>query len=151
MLTIRQAVAADAPECVRIRALTRENAVSAQRLASIGITTQSWAQDIEINKLEGWVCFDQEHMVGYCFGEPATGEVVVLALLPDYEARGLGRQLLAHVTDMLYQAGHDRLFLGCATDPKVRSHGFYRHLGWVSTGLIDNHGDEVLEIFRSKT
>ncbi|MER2177626.1 MAG: GNAT family N-acetyltransferase, partial [Stenotrophomonas maltophilia] len=28
----------------------------------------------------------------------------------------------------------------------VRSHGFYRHLGWRPTGEIDSLGDEVLEL-----
>jgi hypothetical protein len=33
--------------------------------------------------------------------------------------------------------GLARLFLGCSSDPKVRSYGFYRHLGWRSTGVTD--------------
>ena len=36
-------------------------------------------------------------------------------------------------------------FLDCSPDPKVRSYGFYRHLGWQSTGALDTHGDEILE------
>jgi hypothetical protein len=27
----------------------------------------------------------------------------------------------------------------------VRSYGFYRHLGWRSTGSFDDRGDEILE------
>jgi GNAT superfamily N-acetyltransferase len=69
----------------------------------------------------------------------------VLALLPAHEGQGVGRQLLARVVDRLLAAGHGRLFLGCSADPASRSHGFYRHLGWRSTGSVDAHGDEVLE------
>jgi hypothetical protein len=54
--------------------------------------------------------------------------------------------LLQLVIDDLRSQGHGRLFLGCASDPAVRSYGFYRHLGWVSTGTTDLHGDEVLEL-----
>ena len=43
--------------------------------------------------------------------------------------------------------GHQRLFLGCSADPQSRSYGFYRHLGWRSTGEFDAHGDEILEYF----
>ena len=146
MLEIRQAIPADARECVRLRGMTRQNAVSAERLASLGITQLSWSQDIKSGKLSGWVGTIHDEMVGYCFGDSTTGEVVVLALLPAYEGQGLGRRLLALVTRHLRSVGHRTLFLGCAADPKVRSHGFYRHLGWQSTGNIDRHGDELLEL-----
>lgn len=49
------------------------------------------------------------------------------------------------MADLHTQHGHRRLFLGCSADPKVRSYGFYRNLGWVSTGQPDAHGDEMLE------
>ena len=87
-------------------------------------------------------------MAGYCFGAASTGEVVVLALQPEYEDRGIGRELLARVVAHLHGLGHTRLFLGCSADPAVRSFGFYRHLGWQGTGTVDQHGDEVLELVR---
>lgn len=45
------------------------------------------------------------------------------------------------------ELGHTRLFLGCSPDPESRSYGFYRHLGWRSTGTYDQYGDEILEMF----
>lgn len=84
-------------------------------------------------------------MVGYCFGASRTGEIVVLVALPSHEGRGIARHLLGLVNDALAQLGHKRLFLGCSSNPNVRSYGFYRHLGWRSTGEIDQYGDEVLE------
>lgn len=136
----------DAPECVRLRAMTRENAVSEARLREVGITAESWAADIAAGILPGFVCRDGGDMAGYCFGNVETGEVVVLALLPEYEGRGFGRHLLGLVVNLLRERGHTRLFLGCAADPAVRSHGFYRHLGWRSTGEADRLGDEVLQL-----
>lgn len=144
-LTYRPAAPADARECVRLRGLTRENAVSEQRLASLGITTESWARDISSGELPGYVCMARDDMAGYCFGSSSSGEVVVLALLPRYEGQGIGRELLGRVVDHLRRLGHRRLFLGCSSDPSVRSYGFYRLLGWRSTGRVDAHGDEVLE------
>jgi GNAT superfamily N-acetyltransferase len=87
-------------------------------------------------------------MAGYCFGSSATGEVIVLALLPVHEGHGVGRHLLNLVVSHLGALGHERLFLGCSSDPSVRSYGFYRRLGWQSTGAVDSHGDEVLELVR---
>ena len=145
-LGIRPAVPADAAACVRLRGLTRENAISEERLRSMGITVRSWAHDIECGALPGFVGEAGGRMVGYCFGARDTGEVVVLALLPEAEGQGLGRQLLGRVVDELRGYGHQRLFLGSSADPACRAHGFYRHLGWHSTGTVDRWGDEVLEL-----
>lgn len=143
----RKAIAADAAACVDLRGRTRQNAVSAARLAAAGITVRSWGGDIASGALPGHVCTaDDGTIVGYCFGHRATGEVVVLALLPAFEARGVGKELLARTVADLAAFGHRRLFLGCARDAATRSHGFYRHLGWVPTGRIDAHDDEVLEL-----
>lgn len=143
----RRAVPEDVPACLVLRGMTRENAVPVERLAAIGITEQSWSDDVRADRLPGYVCLDDGRIAGYCFGDKASGEVVVLALLPAYENRGIGRRLLGLMVDHLASLGHRRLFLGCAADPATRSHGFYRHLGWVSTGTFDRGGDEVLELF----
>ena len=135
----------DAAAFIALRGQTRENAVSASRLAALGITAETWAQDMRFGALVGYTAKSQDQLVGYCFGDTHTGEVVVLALLPQAEKMGLGRELLEHVVAALRDAGHQRLFLACSSDPKVRSHGFYRRLGWRSTGVVDGHGDEVLE------
>ncbi len=150
-LDYRRAQPDDAPTCVVLRGKTRENAVSVERLGSIGITAESWANDIQSGALPGHICTVDGTMIGYCFGAPASGEIVVLALLPEYESRGVGRELLARMVRQLLASGHQRLFLGCSADPTSRSHGFYRHLGWVSTGKIDKHGDEILEYITSTT
>jgi ribosomal protein S18 acetylase RimI-like enzyme len=142
----RRAVVADAADCVRLRGRTRENAVSAQRLADVGITVESWGNDIRTGKLPGHVCTHQGELVGYCFGDRGTGEVVVLALLPAFEGQGIGKELLSRVVQDLVAAGHVSLFLGCSDDPASRSFGFYRHLGWRSTGAMDANGDEILAL-----
>ena len=88
-----------------------------------------------------------DHLRGYAFGDSRTGEVVVLALRPEAEGQGLGRRLLQGVMQALVACGHQRLFLGADPDPRVRAHGFYRHLGWRPAGPVDARGDEVLEWF----
>ena len=146
-IAFRPATPEDVATCVALRGRTRENAVSVERLAAAGITVQSWSADVASGALPGQVCCDGATIVGYCFADSASGEVVVLALLPAYEDRGIGRRLLDLVVAQLVARGHRRLFLGCAADPATRSHGFYRHLGWTSTGTFDRFGDEVLECF----
>ena len=142
----RAAVPEDAAECVALRGKTRQNPASEELLRSYGITVTSWAENIASGALPGDVCISAGKMVGFCFGDRDTGEIQVLAVLPDFEDLGIGRELLRRTTRQLVQLGHNRLFLGCNPDPASRSHGFYRHLGWRSTGTFDQHGDEILEI-----
>ena len=145
-LTYRLAVPGDAAECVALRGMTRENAISAARLRALGITEQSWGNDIRSGTLPGHVCSAGSRIVGYCFGSSRDGEIVVLALLPEFEDRGIGRELLSRMARDLAALGKTRLFLGCSRDPSSRSYGFYRHLGWRSTAQYDQHGDEILEL-----
>jgi len=145
-LKYRSAVPEDAEECVTLRGKTRENAFSEEQLRAIGITAKSWGEDVHSGALPGHVCTVDGNIVGYCFGARESGEIVVLALLPDFENRGIGRELLRRMIKQLAEIGHPRLFLGCSPDPKSRSYGFYRHLGWRSTETFNQHGDEILEL-----
>jgi len=144
-LVYRKAVPEDTPACFTLRGLTRENAFSPEQLSAIGVTPQSWEADVREGLLFGFVGLVDKELVGYCFGIRGTGEIGVLALLPAYEGLGIGKALLGLIVDEFRNMDIPRLFLGCSTDPRVRSHGFYRHLGWVPTGVIDALNDEVLE------
>lgn len=148
-MNIRLATPDDIQACVALRGQTRENAVSIEQLVALGITAESWANGVRSGLLTGYVYTEHESIVGYCFGDNGSGEVVVLALLPAYERRGIGQRLLQLTVKHLSDAGHRRVFLSCAADPATRSHGFYRHLGWASTGSFDHAGDEILELFPS--
>lgn len=142
----RPATALDAADCIRVRGLTRENALSAQQLAELGITEESWSPRVQCGDFQGFVCVVGTEMAGFCFGCARSAEVLVLAVLPAYEEQGIGRHLLALVVAQLRALGHQRLFLSCSADPLVRSYGFYRRLGWQSAGTFDHLGDEVLEL-----
>ena len=143
-MMFRTAQPNDIATCIVIRGQTRENAVSEARLNELGITQESWAKSVQDGELLGVIAEVDGKMVGYCFGDAGSGEIVVLALLPPFEGRGVGKALLASAIDILRERGHQRLFLGCSSDPQVRSYGFYRHLGWISTGQTDKYGDEML-------
>jgi L-amino acid N-acyltransferase YncA len=146
-LTYRRAAPSDIAACIELRGKTRENAVSVERLRTLGVTHASWSAEVASGDLPGYVCEDEGRIVGYVFADKQSGEIVVLALLPEWEARGIGKKLLGMIVADFAQLGFQRLFLGCSSDPKVRSYGFYRHLGWKSTGTFDANNDEVLELF----
>jgi ribosomal protein S18 acetylase RimI-like enzyme len=135
-----------ASEYIRLRGSTRENAISQERLKALGITAETWANDIRTEELQGVVALSDQQLVGYCFGSSSSGEIVVLAVRPAFEGQDIGQRLLTSVVELLNSLGHVRLFLGCSSDPTARSYGFYRHLGWRSTGTVDERGDEILEL-----
>ena len=117
-----------------------------EQLRALGITEDNWAAGVRAGDLRGFVACADRRVTGYCFGDRETGEIVVLALLPESENQGAGKALLRLMVQHLASLGHERLFLACASDPAVRSHGFYRHLGWTPTGERDDAGDDILEL-----
>jgi GNAT superfamily N-acetyltransferase len=140
----RQTQIADIEAMFSVRARTRQNPVSQARLATWGITSASSAADMASGKMRGWGCFQDTDLVGFCNGDGTTGEVLVLAVLPEYEGRGIGSRLLSHVVDWLRSSGHARPWLAASPDPEIRAHGFYRALGWQPTGRTLDNGDEIL-------
>lgn len=145
--TYRVARPDDAAICIDIRGRTRENAFSADALLALGISAQTWRDAIESGAIPGYVCCVDDQVIGYCFADAQTGEILVLAVLPEHEGLGVGRTLLQRVVDALRERGFHRLFLACSADPASRSYGFYRKLGWTPTGERDDAGDDILEQF----
>ena len=144
MPIFRETQPPDINACFSVRERTRENAIPRERLAAIGITPESSAEGLEAGRVKGWVCEDGGEVVGFCSGDTGTGEVLVLAVLPGYEGKGVGRRLLAEVVRELRAQGHGRVWLAASADPAHRSHGFYRAQGWKPTGEVDAAGDEIL-------
>ena len=143
-LTFRPVCEADIEELLDVRAVTRENALSRDQLARMGITAAVIAESLAAGTTRGWVCSCDARIVGFCIGASARGEVLVLALLPDYERQGIGKALLSRVVDWLVSFDPPRVWLGASPNPETRAYGFYRALGWRPTGEPDTHGDEIL-------
>jgi N-acetylglutamate synthase-like GNAT family acetyltransferase len=141
----RRAVPSDIATCIALRGKTRENAVSVERLAQLGVTLASWSAGVASGDLLGYVCLEHGQIVGYCFADKRRGEIVVLVVMPAWEGKGIGKNLLDLMVTDFAKLGFQTLFLACSLDPKVRSYGFYRHLGWKSTSTFDSNHDEVLE------
>jgi ribosomal protein S18 acetylase RimI-like enzyme len=144
VVIIRETHLHDIDSLFSVRERTRENAVPRERLAAIGITPASVAARLEAGQLISYVCEDGSSIVGFCSGDPTTGEVLVLAVLPAYEGRGVGKELLGRVVGALRDAGQRELWLAASADAKSRAHGFYRAQGWRASGTHDENGDEIL-------
>lgn len=65
---------------------------------------------------------------------PAAGRVTALAVLPEYQGRGIGRALLARCEEILFAAGVDRIELTSGSQ-RLDAHRFYRAAGYGETGV----------------
>lgn len=138
----------DLPAALAVRLSTVENAVTLVELErDYGITPESVAAAMRA-QVKGWICEDSGTAVGFAMGDGATGEVLVVAVRPEYENQGIGGTLLALVEAWLFAQGHAEIWLLANPDPGVRAHGFYRRRGWRPTGRMRNV-DEVLTLRRS--
>jgi GNAT superfamily N-acetyltransferase len=143
-LTFRETLPSDVEELFSVRARTRENPISKEQLAEFGIASEAIAGRVANGRIKGWVCSHDSDLVGFCNGDRETGEVLVLAVLPAYECKGIGTNLLTHVVEWLRSVGINTLWLAASPDAGTRAHGFYRSLGWRPNGEIDKNGDEIL-------
>jgi GNAT superfamily N-acetyltransferase len=143
-LTFRETLPSDVEKLFSVRARTRENPISKEQLAELGITPEAIAGHVADGRIRGWVCSHDSDLVGFCNGDGETGEILVLAVLPEYEGRGIGSTLLTHVVAWLRSAGLNTLWLAASPDAGTRAHGFYRLLGWRPNGEIDDNGDKIL-------
>ena len=150
MATFREMTAADIPDVFAVRLSTTENAVTKERLDELGITTRSIAEAMQ-QDAKGFVCEIGETIAGFVMGDRSTGEVTALAVHPDYEQQGIGKQLLKLIVDWLVSFGHEELWLLTGADTSFRAYDFYRSQGWQPTGEFTETNDEkfILPLRRS--
>lgn len=141
--------AADVGAVLEVRLSTRENAITLQELEEeYGVTPESMARAMSAN-VRGWLCEAGGRVAGFSMGDASNGEVKVVAVHPDFERRGIGKQVLEAVCDWLYAQGHRRIWLRANPDPDIRATGFYHRLGWRRSGRMMGE-DEVLTLDRSE-
>ena len=133
MALVRELVAADIPAIFAVRVSTTENAITIEQLDDLGITPESTEAAIR-NNLKGWVAEVDGEVVGFVMGDKDNAEVTVLALRPETEGRGIGRELMRRVTEWLFAEGHDELWLLTGAISSFRAYGFYQAIGWQPTG-----------------
>jgi len=138
-MTIRLIEARDLPDLFELRASTRENPYSRDALREIGITEESTAA-LLLTTHRGWLCETNGRKIGFAIGNSSTGELCVIAVLPEFEGRGVGTQLLDAVETWLFCLGCGELWLWTSSDPNKRAFSFYVRHGWVVT---ETKGDIV--------
>jgi GNAT superfamily N-acetyltransferase len=115
-----------------------------EQLALLGVTPESVAASL-ISHRRGWVAEDAGHIVGFSMADRDTSSIFALFVLPEYERRGLGRRLLAHAVQWLWDQQTDLLWLN--TGAGTRAARFYERAGWHLAGT-DARGELRFELTR---
>lgn len=128
-MKFRELTAADVPELFLVRPRTRENAMTLGELRRLGIDPQSVTASLD-KSTRGWVCDDDGRIVAFSMADRATAEFLVIAVLPEYEGKGVGGRLMALAEEWLAASGCTRAWLTTDIDATLRAYGFYRKRGW---------------------
>lgn len=130
--------------CFNVLNQVRENYISREELNHNGITSEAVHCAIENELVLGYVCIFMDDVIGFTFSDVATGQILALSVLPQFEAKGIGRRLLDTMGQTLKVLGFSNIYLAASPNRSTRAYGFYRHLGWIASGDQNQFGDEVL-------
>jgi ribosomal protein S18 acetylase RimI-like enzyme len=135
-MKIRPIAAADVNRLFDVRVSVRENAVTRDELACLGITPASTIAAVSSGELSGFLCEVVGVTVGFALANVRTQELAVIAVLPEFERRGIGRELLQRTEGILWNAGCDSIWLWTSPAP-TRAIALYERNGWTEREVKD--------------
>ncbi|MBA8822137.1 GNAT family N-acetyltransferase [Ochrobactrum sp. P6BS-III] len=123
---IRQATPSDMPRITHVRTSVRENHLSVEQMADMGITEASVSEMI-LASLCCWVALYDNEIVGFSMIDNAEGSLFAAFVLPGHEGKGIGKRLVQIAEQELFKR-HALIWL--ETGASTRAAGFYRSMGW---------------------
>lgn len=134
-MIFREATLDDIPQIQIVRHSVRENTLSDPSL----VTDADCAEFLTVRG-KGWVCEVDGQIVGFSIVDLLERNIWALFLHPEFEGRGIGRQLHDLMLDWYFSQSRDTVWLG--TSPGTRAEGFYHKAGWTAVGL---HGKNEIK------
>ena len=108
------------------------NSVSENALSDPGLVTDQDCEEFLTVRGKGWVFEIDHRIVGFSIADLTGNNIWALFLHPEFEGRGIGRQLHDVMLDWYFSQTQDPVWLGTA--PNTRAEGFYRKAGWTEIG-----------------
>ena len=136
----REILEKDLDELLLVRSSTDENRLTIEELNHLGINSKTTGEKMK-QDLRGWLCEADNKIVGFAMGFAKTAEMWVIAVLPEYTKRGIGKKLLAYVENYLFKT-NDEIWLTTDIDPKLRAYSFYKSNGWQDK--VISNGDRIM-------
>jgi GNAT superfamily N-acetyltransferase len=132
-MLFREALSTDIEQIQIVRNAVKENMLSDPALVP--------DHDVDnfINKRgKGWVCEIDGRIVGFSIADLKDNNIWALFLHPDFEAKGIGKELHRLMLDWYFNQGKEMVWLGTA--PNSRAEKFYQLQGWKQMGM---YGKEI--------
>lgn len=133
--TLRRAKVADIDTLFDIRTSVRENHLSREQMAELGITPQVLAEAIESAPC-AWIAEIDGVAGGFAMVDIEEGELFALFVRPECEGLGMGRLLLAAAEEQLFRE-HENIWLVTDGGNGIRANAFYSRHGWQFAGRVD--------------
>lgn len=127
-MMLREARVGDIPQIQIVRNAVKENALSNPDL----VTDQDCA-DFITQRGKGWICEMKHQVVGFSIVDLVKHNIWALFVHPDFDKRGIGKQLHDIMLDWYFDQTQQSVWLGTA--PGTRAEAFYRRAGWKEIGL----------------
>ncbi len=109
------------------------NAVKENRLSDPALVPDKDVETYMTKRGKGWVCEVDKRIVGFAIVDLVENNVWALFVHPDFEAKGVGKELHRIMMDWYFVQTNKKIWLG--TEPKSRAETFYRMLGWKEIGV----------------
>lgn len=141
-MQLRVASVNDVETLFEIRCSVVENHQSREELATLGVTVESVramiASSDYITTIAEVSTDAENRPVGLTMAQISEAYIFACFVRPGFEGRGIGRALMEAAETGLRQAGVRRAWLSTGPEPGLRAPGFYRHLGWIDDGHLDD-------------
>lgn len=147
-MPIRLATEADVETLFDIRTDVRENNMTREALADVGVTAQSVAEMLRTDS-RAWLADRDGEPAAFAMADASRGTVFALFVRRGHEERGLGRALLAEAAAWLFAHGWDEVWLTTGADAPG-ANAFYRRVGWRFAGVAEN-GENRYTLARDST
>ena len=139
-MLVRIAQPSDIETMFDIRTSVVENHQSREEIAELGITPDTVAEMLKTDCC-AWIAEIDSQAVGFAIANKTEKTIFGIFVLPTFEGRGAGRQLMEAAEAWLWsQDDADEIWLVTGNDPTLRAYGFYLHLGWSLAG-VETAGD----------